>query len=71
PDEYSFMTNDLYFNRSDYMDFCITKYLTKSYAAKVQANFGLAKTNGAIRNPEGESVSGWEKSFTILFQLAF
>lgn len=71
PDDYSFMNNDLYFNRSDYMDFCVTKYLTKSYAAKVQANFGLAKTNGTIRNPNGDSVSGWEKSFTLLFQLAF
>lgn len=71
PDEYSFINNDLYFNRSDYMDFCVTKYLTKSYAAKVQANFGLAKSNGSIRNPEGASVSGWEKSITILFQLAF
>ncbi|MGL4992961.1 MAG: porin [Bacteroidales bacterium] len=70
-DKYSFINNDLYFNRSDYMDFCVTKYLTKSYAAKVQANFGLAKTNGTIRNPEGVSVSGWEKSITILFQLAF
>ncbi|MGL4520607.1 MAG: porin [Phocaeicola sp.] len=71
PDEYSFMNNDLFFNRSDYMDFCVTKYLSKSYAAKVQANFGLAKTNGTIRNPNEESVSGWEKSFTLLFQLAF
>lgn len=71
PEKYSFMNNDLYFNRSDYYDLSVTKYLTKSYSTKIQANVGLAKTNGTIRKPNGETCSGWEKSFTLLFQLAF
>lgn len=71
PDKYSFMNNDLYFKRSDYYDLSVSKYLTKSYSAKIQANIGLARTDGVIRKPDGETCSGWEKSFTLLFQLAF
>lgn len=71
PDTYSYMNNDLYYKRSDYYDFGITKYLTKSHAAKVQANIGLAKSDGTLRKPDGETFNGWEKSITVLFQLAF
>ncbi|MGL5317269.1 MAG: porin [Bacteroidales bacterium] len=71
PEKYSFMNNDLYFNRSDFYDFSVSKYLTKSYSTKIQANVGFSKTNGTIRKPNGETCSGWEKSFTLLFQLAF
>ncbi len=71
PDKNSYMNNDLYFNRSDFYDLGLSKYLGKSQAVKVQANFGLAKTAGLCRKSNGETFDGWEKSFTILFQLAF
>lgn len=71
PEEYSFMHNDLYNNRTDFYDLSVSKYLSKSYAAKVQANIGMAKTAGPVRKPDGETASGWEKSFTLLLQLAF
>ena len=71
PDKYSYMNNDLYYKRSDYYDIGLTKYLTKSHAAKIQANVGFAKSDGTLRKPDGETFSGWEKSITLLFQLAF
>ncbi|MGL4292794.1 MAG: porin [Bacteroidales bacterium] len=71
PDKYSYLNNDLYYKRSDYYDVGLTKYLTKSHAAKVQANVGFAKSDGTLRKPDGETFDGWEKSVTILFQLAF
>ncbi len=71
PDQYSYMNNDLYFNRNNIYDIGVTKYLTKSYAAKIQATVSFAKADGTARKFNGETFTGWEKNFMLLFQLAF
>ncbi len=71
PDKYSYMRNNMYYMRNDIYDLGVTKYLTKSYAAKIQATFQLAKTDGVCREWNGTTFKGWEKNFYLLFQLAF
>lgn len=71
PDTYSYMNNSLYYARNNVYEFGFTRYLTKSYAAKIQATFGLVESNGEVRKANGVTYSGLEANFNIMFQLAF
>ena len=46
------MNNNLYFNRHNFYDFSVSKYLTRNYAAKIQLTVGLARSNGENRTPD-------------------
>lgn len=72
PDAVSYMNNNLYFNRRYFCDLGISKYLTQSYAAKIQLNLGMARSNGENRTPDGaHTYDGFEFSGTLMFQLKF
>lgn len=72
PDAVSYLNNNLYFNRRDYYDLGISKYLTRSYAAKIQLNLGMARSNGENRTPDSaRTYDGFEFSGTLMFQLKF
>ncbi|NDV80715.1 porin [Bacteroides sp. 51] len=71
PDKYSYMNNTLYYARNDVYELSVSKYLTKSYAAKIQATFGLVKTDGEVRTHRDTTSDGYEKTFNIMMQIAF
>ena len=71
PDTYSYMNNDLYYKRNNIYEISASKYLSKSYAVKIQGTFGLIQTDGVVRKFNDELYDGWEKHFNIMLQLAF
>ena len=72
PDEYSYLNNNLYFNRHNFYDFSVSKYLIRNYAAKVQLTVGLARSNGENRTPDSAyAYNGNEWTGNLLFQFKF
>lgn len=71
PKTYSYLNNDLYYKRNDICELSVSKYLSRSYAAKVQATVGLYKTDGEVRRFDDTYISGWETTFNLMLQLAF
>lgn len=72
PDEYSYLNNNLYFNRHNFYDFSVSKYLTRNYAAKIQLTIGLARSNGENRTPDSAyTYDGNEWLGNLLFQFKF
>ena len=70
-DKYSYMNNDLYFNRPDFADFSVSKYLTKNYASKIALTIGWARSNGACRTPDSRTYDGSEWNAALMFQFKF
>lgn len=70
-DRYSYLNNDLYFNRPDFADFAISRYLTRSYASKIQLTIGWAKSNGQCRTPDSKYYDGSEWNAAMMFQFKF
>lgn len=70
-DTYSYLNNDLYYNRPDFADVSITRYLTRSYASKVQLTASWARTNGQCRTPDSQYYDGSEWSVAMLWQYKF
>lgn len=72
PDEYSYLNNNLYFNRRNFYDVSVSKYLTRNYAAKIQLTIGLARSNGENRTPDSAyTYDGNEWLGNLLFQFKF
>ena len=72
PDKYSYMNNDLYYNRKNFYDFSVSKYLTRNYAAKIQLTVGMSRSNGENRTPDSfYTYTGNEWTGSLLFQLKF
>ncbi|MEG1586985.1 MAG: porin [Bacteroidales bacterium] len=71
PDKYSYLNNDLYYNRKDYYELGVTKYLLKSHAVKIQLSYCLIKPDGPSRKLNGEDFSGFEGLTNLLMQVRF
>ncbi len=71
PFKYSYMNNDLYYNRNHIYEAGVSKYLSRSYASRIQASYILYKSNGISRKVNDETFTGWEKLLTVNFQLMF
>ena len=71
PDDYSYMKNTLYYARNNIYELSVSKYLTKSYSAKIQATFGLVDTDGEVRTHRETTSDGLEKTFNIMMQISF
>ena len=72
PDKYSYLNNDLYYNREHFYDFSVSKYLTRNYAAKIQLTIGMSRSNGENRTPDGfYTYNGNEWTGNLLFQFKF
>ena len=71
PDRYSYLNNDLYYKRNDICELSVAKYLTKSYAVKIQGTVGLLKTDGEVRRFDDTVIHGWETNFNLMIQIAF
>lgn len=70
-DKYSYMNNDLYFNRPDFADLSLTHYLTHSYASKIQLTIGWTHTNGQCRTPDSKYHEGSEWNAIMMYQFKF
>lgn len=72
PETYSFLNNQLYYARNNVYELGFTRFLTKSYAAKIQGTFGLVDSDGVVTKVNGvKSYNGFEANFNIMFQLVF
>lgn len=70
PDKYSYLNNNLYYNRNDIYEFSVAKYLTSNYSTKIQLTASFYKTNGETRYSNG-TFSGYETLFNVLTQISF
>ena len=70
-DKYSYLNNDLYFNRPDFADLSLTRYLTRSYASKIQLTIGWTHTKGQCRTPDSKYHEGSEWNAIMMYQFKF
>lgn len=71
PDENSFLHNELYFNRNNYYEIGISKYLTKTYALKLQASVVFVDAEPGSKNVNGFETTGNEVLFQTMIQFSF
>lgn len=71
PDKNSFLNNELYFNRNNFYELGVAKYLTKSYAVKVQASVTYVAAAPGSKNINSEVISGNELLFQAMVQFSF
>jgi hypothetical protein len=71
-DEHSFLNNATFFNRTDHYTIGISKYLNRSYGAKIQASYTWINAGEfGISNNQGEPLPGDERLFRLILTLAF
>jgi hypothetical protein len=66
----SFLRNGLFYNRSDYYTACLSKYLGRNYAAKVQAMVTYAKPQAGSTTLTGQALKGNEITSMLMFTFA-
>lgn len=71
PDKNSFLNNELYYNRNNFYELGVSKYLTKSYAVKVQASVTYIDAGAGSKNINSEVISGNEMLFQAMVQFSF
>lgn len=71
PDKNSFLHNELYFNRNNFYEFGISKYLTKSYAVKVQASVVFVDAEPGSKNVNSIVTEGNETLLQAMIQFSF
>jgi hypothetical protein len=72
PDEFSFLNNATFFNRPDFYTIGLSKYLSRSYGAKIQASYTWINAGpGGINDNEGDPLPGDERLFRLILTLAF
>jgi len=71
-DTHSFLNNATFFNRLDYYTIGLSKYLNRSYGAKIQASYTWINAGEfGIFNNQSEVLSGDEGLFRLILTLAF
>lgn len=71
PDEHSFMNNELYFNRNNFYEIGVSKYLTKTYAIKLQASVVFVDNEPGSKNINSVVIDGNETVFQTMIQISF
>ena len=71
PDKNSFMHNELYFNRNNFYEVGVSKYLTKSYAVKVQASVVFVDAEPGSKNVNSIVTEGNETLLQAMIQFSF
>jgi len=59
-DDNSFLNNATFYNRPNYYTLGVSKYLSRSYGAKIQAPYTYVDGNYGINNNNGDAISGDE-----------
>jgi hypothetical protein len=70
-DDNSFLNNATFYNRPNYYTIGISKYLTRSYGAKIQASYTYIDGNLGINNNEGDPIPGDENLFRLILTFSF
>ena len=70
-DENSFLNNATFYNRPNYYTLGISKYLSRSYGAKIQASYTLVDGGLGINNNDGDPIPGDENIFRLILTLSF
>lgn len=71
-DEHSFLNNATFYNRTDYYTIGVSKYLSRSYGAKIQASYTWINAGEfGISNNQGEPLPGNESLFRLILTLSF
>ena len=71
PDKNSFLHNELYFNRNNFYEVGVSKYLTKSYAVKVQASVVFVDAEPGSKNVNSIVTEGNETLLQAMIQFSF
>ena len=70
-DEFSFLNNQTFYNRPNYYTVGVTKFLTRSYGAKIQASYTIADGSLGINTNKGIPTTGDENTLRLILTLAF
>jgi hypothetical protein len=70
-DENSFLNNPAFFNRPNHYTLGVTKFLSRSYGAKIQASYSIADGSNGITTNEGTITFENENIFRLILTLAF
>jgi hypothetical protein len=70
-DENSFLNNQTFYNRPNYYTVGVTKYLDRSYGAKIQASYTVADGSKGINTNLGTLTTDNENTFRLILTLAF
>jgi len=71
-DTHSFINNATFFNRTDYYTIGLSKYLSRSYGAKIQASYTWIKAGEfGISDNNGNPLPGDEQLFRLILTVAF
>ncbi|KAA6339046.1 hypothetical protein EZS27_012992 [termite gut metagenome] len=71
PDENSYMNNTLYFNRNNFYEISAAKFLSRSYAVKLQASFIYIDAGKGSRSILDNTMSGNETMLQFMMQVSF
>lgn len=70
-DEHSFLNNATFYNRPNYYTIGVSKYLSRSYGAKIQASYTHVDGKLGINDLQGNAIMGNENLVRIMLTLAF
>jgi hypothetical protein len=70
-DENSFLNNATFYNRPNYYTIGISKYLSRNYGAKIQADWTYIDGSQGINDNNGVSIPGNEHQTRIILTFAF
>lgn len=70
-DDYSFLNNATFYNRPNYYTVGISKYLSRSYGAKIQASWTYVDGSDGINDNNGNPIPGNESITRVILTFAF
>ena len=70
-DSFSFMSNGTFYNRPQHFTLGCSKYLSRSYGAKIQGDITYVKNKGGINNNQGLPVTGNEILSRVMVTFSF
>jgi hypothetical protein len=70
-DDHSFLNNATFYNRPNYYTIGISKYLSRNYGAKIQADWTYIDGGLGINNNDGVAIPGNEHLARIMLTFAF
>jgi hypothetical protein len=70
-DKNSFLNNATFYNRPNYYTLGLSKYLSRSYGAKIQASYTYVDGGLGINNNDGNPISGDENIARLILTLSF
>lgn len=70
-DDHSFLNNATFYNRPNYYTIGVSKYLSRSYGAKIQGSYTYVDGSQGINDNNGNAISGDETVARIILTLTF